>query len=173
MCGIAGILRFDGQAADQRLLAAMSDCLRHRGPDDAGWFAGGPVGLAFRRLAILDLTSAGHQPMRSPDGCATLIFNGEIYNFRELRAELAARGHTFRSETDSEVLLAAYAEWDVACLARLSGMWAFAIWDERRRRLFCARDRFGIKPLYYHLTAERLLFASEIKALFADPATPN
>jgi asparagine synthase (glutamine-hydrolysing) len=173
MCGIAGTLRFDGEQAAPGLLKAMSDCLYHRGPDDAGCFSDGPAGLAYRRLAILDLSPAGHQPMLSANGDAALIFCGEIYNFRELRAELEARGHRFRSTADSEVLLAAYVEWDVGCLAHLSGMWAFAIWDKRRRRLFCARDRFGIKPLYYHLSPERLLFASEIKALFTDTATPN
>lgn len=173
MCGIAGVFRFDGHPADDTLLATMSACLHHRGPDDEGCFRDGSIGLAFRRLAILDCSPAGHQPMIGPDNTTVLIFNGEIYNFCTLRDELATRGHHFRSASDTEVLLAAYAEWGIDCLNKLSGMWAFAIWDARRQRLFCARDRFGIKPLYYHRTAERLIFASEIKALFADPTTPN
>ena len=173
MCGIAGIYRFDGQPVDGALLDAMIGRLSQRGPDDAGCFLAGPLGLAFRRLAILDRSPAGHQPMRSPDGALTLVFNGELYNFLDLRAELAARGYPFRSSTDTEVLLAAYATWDLACLPRLRGMWAFALWDARQQRLLCARDRFGIKPFYYHLTPTRFAFASELKALLADPTTPR
>ena len=173
MCGIAGILRFDGRAVDPQTLTAMITCLTHRGPDDAGCVLAGPLGLAFRRLAILDRSPAGHQPMRSPDGALTLVFNGELYNFLDLRAELAARGYPFRSSTDTEVLLAAYATWDLACLPRLRGMWAFALWDARQQRLLCARDRFGIKPFYFHLSPTRFAFASELKALLADPTTPR
>ena len=173
MCGIAGIYRFDGQPVDGALLDAMIGRLSQRGPDDAGCFLAGPLGLAFRRLAILDRSPAGHQPMHSPDGALTLVFNGELYNFLELRAALADRGYPFRSATDTEVLLAAYATWDLACLPRLRGMWAFALWDARQQRLLCARDRFGIKPFYYHLTPTRFAFASELKALLADPTTPR
>ena len=180
MCGIAGICRADGQLIDREVLAVMSRRLRHRGPDDDGFHVEGAAGLAFRRLAILDLSPAGHQPMTSVGcpGCRRvagplwLVFNGEVYNYRDLTAELQGLGHTFRSHTDSETVLHAFAQWGPACVRRLNGMFAFAIWDESRQMLFAARDRFGIKPFYYHANADRLCFASEIKALFADPATP-
>jgi asparagine synthase (glutamine-hydrolysing) len=173
MCGIAGICRTDGQAAEQELLARMAALIQHRGPDDEGFYCRGETGFAFRRLAILDLSPAGHQPMCNEDGTCWLVFNGEVYNYHELAAELTSLGHTFRSHTDSETVLHAYEQWGIGCLARFSGMYAFALWDERRQMLFAARDRFGIKPFYYHLNAERLLFGSEIKALWADPSTPN
>ncbi|MEZ4622844.1 MAG: asparagine synthase (glutamine-hydrolyzing) [Caldilineaceae bacterium] len=128
--------------------------------------------LASRRLAILDLSPAGHMPMRYGDDELWITYNGEVFNYRELQAELAALGHCFRSDSDTEVILAAYAEWGVDCLRRFNGMFAFAIWDGKRRRLFCARDRFGIKPLYYHWNGELLLFASEIKSLLQHPAAP-
>jgi asparagine synthase (glutamine-hydrolysing) len=173
MCGIAGICRTDGQAAEQALLARMAALIRHRGPDDEGFYRQNGTGFAFRRLAILDLSPAGHQPMSDEDGTCWLVFNGEIYNYRELAIELVGLGHTFRSRTDSETVLHAYQQWGVDCLAHFRGMFAFALWDERRQMLFAARDRFGIKPFCYHLSADRLLFGSEIKALWADPATPN
>ena len=171
MCGIAGVFRFDQQLIDRHLLTRMAEDQRHRGPDDVGFFADELVGLSFRRLAILDLSSAGHQPMSSADQTCWLIFNGEIYNHNELRAELKKHGYTFRSTSDSEVILAAYQHWDVECLSRFNGMWGFALWDSKRRRLFCARDRVGVKPFYYHLNRERFIFASEIKTLFNDPQT--
>lgn len=131
------------------------------------------MAFGFRRLSILDLSPAGHQPMRSPDGRYWLVYNGEVYNYLELRAELASKGHHFRTDCDTEVLLAAYAEWGPACLSRLNGMWAFAIWDNIERRLFIARDRFGVKPFYIaHIPGQAFTFASEIKALLAANAVP-
>ncbi len=142
----------------------MNAALAHRGPDDSGTFVAPSVALGSRRLAILDLSPAGHQPMASPDGSLHLVYNGEVYNYRELRDELAGAGHVFRSGTDTEVVLAAYAEWGEACVRRFNGMWAFAIWDSRRERLFCSRDRFGVKPFYYRHERGRFVFASEPKA---------
>ncbi|HEV7589880.1 MAG TPA: asparagine synthase (glutamine-hydrolyzing) [Longimicrobium sp.] len=168
MCGIAGILtRAPGGAGargEARLGAAM-DRLRHRGPDDAGRCAAGGVLLGHRRLSILDLSSAGHQPMASADGRLTITFNGEIYNYLELRVELAERGRRFHTGTDTEVLLAAYQEWGPACLHRLRGMFAFGLWDHAAGRLFLARDRLGEKPLYWWRDGARIAFASEIRAL--------
>ena len=173
MCGIYGLFRFDQQPIEQVLLKRMAQLQQHRGPDDEGFLVDGNVGFAFRRLAILDLSPAGHQPMASADSTCWLVFNGEIYNHNELRRELEQYGHHFRSRTDTEVILAAYAQWGVDCLSRFNGMWGFALWDSRKQQLFCARDRLGIKPFYYHQDASRLIFASEIKALFADPQTPR
>jgi asparagine synthase (glutamine-hydrolysing) len=150
----------------------MSGIQRHRGPDDEGVFAEKNAGLSFRRLAVIDLSPAGHQPMSSADGTCRIVFNGEIYNYGELRNELQGYGHEFISHSDTEVILAAYKQWDIECLRRFNGMWAFAIWDREKKCLFCARDRFGIKPFYYHKNEERFLFSSEIKALFADASTP-
>jgi asparagine synthase (glutamine-hydrolysing) len=169
MCGIAGIFHLNGGNVDSALLARMSERIRHRGPDGSGIRVEGPVGLAHRRLAIIDLTDAARQPMGNEDGTLWLVYNGEIYNFIELRGELAGRGHRFRSEGDAEVILHAYEEWGRDCLARFNGMWAFALWDSRRQELFCARDRFGIKPFYYTRVGDTILFASEIKALLAHP----
>jgi asparagine synthase (glutamine-hydrolysing) len=169
MCGIAGIVRSDGAPAGVELLRAMTTVLAHRGPDGDGFFCEGPVGLGHRRLAIIDLAT-GDQPMASDDGSSVIIFNGEIYNFRELRRELEGRGATFRTKSDTEVILRAYEAWGVECLSRLRGMFAFAIWDKARRRLFLARDRVGIKPLVYAWDGRRLLFGSEIKALLEDAA---
>jgi len=172
MCGIAGILRCDGAAPGPGLLRAMTTAIAHRGPDGDGFFSDGPVGLGHRRLAIIDLVT-GDQPMSSDDGSVVLIFNGEIYNFRELRRELEARGATFRTASDTEVILHAYEAWGVDCLPRLRGMFTFALWDKARRRLFLARDRVGIKPLVYAWDGRRLLFGSEIKALLEDPTLPR
>lgn len=149
----------------------MRDNLRHRGPDDSGswWSADGCVGLAQRRLAIIDLTPAGRQPMADHSGGYHVTFNGEIYNYQELRQELAQRGHAFRSSSDTEVLLASYREWGVECLTRLNGMFAFGIFDQQQRRLFLARDRAGEKPLFYRHSPGQFAFASELKALMADP----
>jgi len=174
MCGIAGILGF-GRPVSAQVLAAMNRTLVHRGPDDGGeWISpDGQVGLANRRLAILDLSPAGHQPMSSLDGAQWLAFNGEIYNYLELRQDLATRGHLFRTHTDTEVVLAGYSEWGERCVEQFNGMFAFAIWDARREVLFIARDRFGEKPLYYVQLSDRLVFASEIKALLADRDVPR
>jgi asparagine synthase (glutamine-hydrolysing) len=145
----------------------MTKVLQHRGPDDSGFEVSGPVGLGFRRLSILDLTPTGHQPMSTPDGQLTIVFNGEIYNYIELRKELAGRGHQFRSTGDTEVLLHAYLEWGRECLARLNGMWAFVIHDRARGVVFASRDRFGIKPLFWARTKDHVLLASEIKSIRA------
>ena len=174
MCGIAGIVdRASASEAGRRraLGASMCATLAHRGPDDADVWASddGAAVLAHRRLSIIDLSPLGRNPMPWDDGRLRITYNGEIYNFLELREELEREGCRFRSQTDTEVVLAAYDRWGVRCLDRLAGMFAFAIWDESRRRLFLARDRFGKKPLYYSLRGERFAFASELKALLADP----
>ena len=173
MCGIAGSVDLEQGLGSGTPVPAMTDALRHRGPDDAGILVDGPVTLGHRRLAIIDLSAAGHQPMPSADETLWLTFNGEIYNYIELRDELRALGHTFRTASDSEVLLIAYAEWGVSMLERLNGMFAFAIWDRRTSSLLLARDRFGVKPLYYAEAGGRFRFASEIKALLVDPEVPR
>jgi len=153
----------------------MRDALAHRGPDDAGAWASpdGRVALVHRRLAILDLSPAGHQPMADAAGRCVVVFNGEIYNHPDVRRDLEARGHRFRSRSDTEVLLEAYREWGLDCLDRLDGMFAFALWDSEKRRLFCARDRAGEKPFFYRHDPGAFRFASELKALLADPAAPR
>lgn len=169
MCGIAGFLNLGGEPASGALVKRMTDAIIHRGPDGEGVFADGPAGLGHRRLSIIDLSPAGHQPMATADGRYVLTYNGEIYNFQELRIALEARGYQFRSRTDSEVALNAFAEWGPAALDRFNGMFAFAFWDRERRELWLARDRFGIKPLYYAHVGDTLLFASEVKAMLAHP----
>lgn len=161
------MLALGGRQADRSVVGRMTEVIAHRGPDDSGSHFSDAVGFGFRRLSILDLSPAGHQPMTTPDGQITLVFNGEIYNYAELRAELQAFGHTFRSSGDTEVLLGAYCEWGEKCLDKLNGMWAFLIYDQRRGKLFGSRDRFGIKPLFWHQARDHLLFASEIKAIRA------
>jgi asparagine synthase (glutamine-hydrolysing) len=165
MCGIAGQYCYNGRAPDKELLARMSGQLVHRGPDGEGSVIRGCSGLVHRRLAIIDLSDEGLQPMTNEDGTLWLVYNGEIYNYLELREELIGKGHRFHSQSDTEVILHAYEEWGTGCLQRFNGMWAFALWDERSRQLFCARDRFGIKPFYYTEIGSSFLFASEIKAL--------
>ncbi|HEX8229136.1 MAG TPA: asparagine synthase (glutamine-hydrolyzing) [Chloroflexia bacterium] len=176
MCGIAGIFNRLGTPPDMDVLKRMTDRIAHRGPDGDGFFTEAGAALAHRALRIIDLSDAAIQPMQNHDGSLHLVFNGEVYNYVELRPELEARGHTFRSHSDTEVLLNAYEEWGVDCLQRLNGMFAFAIWDSHKERLFIARDRIGVKPVYYHWDGERLVFGSEIKALLAYPgieARPN
>jgi asparagine synthase (glutamine-hydrolysing) len=170
MCGIAGMIRFDGSPVRRAVLQSMASLQVHRGPDDEGLWEGGSVGFAFRRLSIVDLSTGGHQPMTGSDGSTVVVFNGEIYNHNELREQLQDLGHRFRSHSDTEVLLAAYAQWGRDCLSKFNGMWGFALWDARRRKVFIARDRLGVKPVYYQFDRQRLVFASEIKALFADPS---
>jgi len=168
MCGICGKLNFDSHnPVSGDLLKRMADTIYHRGPDDEGYYVSGPVGLGFRRLSIIDL-STGHQPLSNEDGTVWIVFNGEIYNFEELRKYLLARGHVFRTRTDTEVIVHLYEEFGPACVERLRGMFGFAIWDDRNQSLMLARDRIGIKPLYYALTKDSLLFGSEIKAILAD-----
>jgi asparagine synthase (glutamine-hydrolysing) len=167
MCGIAGIVHTAGKPSDPRLLSAMSDTLAHRGPDDSGMFVSprGDVALAHRRLAVIDLSAAGRQPMCNEDETVWIVFNGEIFNFQELRHQLILSGHSFRSRCDTEVVLHLYEEQGTRCLHQLNGQFAFVIWDARRRRVFGARDRLGIRPLYYVWDGEQLTFASEIKAV--------
>lgn len=168
MCGIAGILTFNPNIpVVPAQLEKMTDSILHRGPDDAGCYLNGCIGLGHRRLAIIDLSPAGHQPMAGPDGSTWLIFNGEIYNYLDIRADLEAQGHQFKSHSDTEVILHAYQEYGPDCLSRFNGMFAFALWDERQNRLFLSRDRFGIKPLYYFHNSHTFIFASEIKAILA------
>lgn len=170
MCGITGVLHLNGESAAPVVLKRMMDAIAHRGPDGDGIYTDGPVGLGHRRLAIIDLSAAGHQPMATEDGRYVMVYNGEIYNFQELRIELEALGHRFHSRTDSEVVLKSLAQWGPDALLRFNGMFGLAIWDRHKRTLFLARDRYGIKPLYYAHTAGRLLFGSEIKAIVANPA---
>jgi asparagine synthase (glutamine-hydrolysing) len=167
MCGITGILNFNRQPVEQSQIKAMTDVIAHRGPDGEGQYIDGYMGLGHRRLAIIDLSLAGHQPMQTKDGRFTITYNGEIYNFEELRVELEASGYQFHSNTDTEVVLNAYAHWGIKCLTRFNGMFAFAIWDKDEKKLFLARDRYGIKPLYYHQTDRCFSFGSEIKSIIA------
>ncbi|HWW87876.1 MAG TPA: asparagine synthase (glutamine-hydrolyzing) [Vicinamibacterales bacterium] len=171
MCGICGELRFDGRVPREPDLVAMRERLHHRGPDSAGLYVSpsGHAGLAYRRLSIIDLSSNGDQPMGNEDGSVQLVFNGEIYNFRDLRQECSTRGHRFRSQSDSEVILHLYEDHGPECVSALEGMFALAIWDERRQQLTLARDRAGEKPLFYMHVGRVLVFASEMKALFAHP----
>jgi len=169
MCGICGIVAFDrDRTVDQRIVMAMSDSIRYRGPDDEGMFVGGQAVLGHRRLSIIDI-AGGKQPISNEDGSLWIVFNGEIYNFRDLRAELIGKGHRFRTNSDTEVIVHLYEEYGAGSVSRLRGMFAFAIWDERAKSLFLARDRVGIKPLYYTVCDGQLLFASEIKALLRYP----
>ena len=193
MCGIAGVMRLGGGTLDLPAgLSAMARSIEHRGPDGRGYALLAPerdrcrfvasgdhltgpgavgfrCGFAHRRLAVIDLSNAGLQPMAGADGSLWITYNGEVFNYLELRVELEACGRAFRTETDTEVLLQAYNQWGEECLHRLNGMWAFAVWDTRRGSLFLARDRFGIKPLYYAARDGRLAFASEPKALLELP----
>jgi asparagine synthase (glutamine-hydrolysing) len=182
MCGITGFLRLDGAAGPvtprehcgeaRRQLRAMTDACAHRGPDGEGFFDDGTCALGHRRLAIIDLAT-GDQPMANLRGDCVIVFNGEIYNYLELKAELEGRGHRFRTRSDTEVILAAYDEWGDACQSRLNGMWAFALWDSRRRRLLVSRDRLGEKPLHYALHDGRLWFASTMRSLIAGGVPPE
>jgi len=148
-------------AVSPALIKAMADTIAHRGPDDVGYYVEGQVGLGFRRLAIIDLKS-GHQPLSNEDGTIWISFNGEIYNYQELREILLGKGHVFKTQTDTEVIVHLYEEFGPKCLEKLRGMFGFAIWDAKAKTLFLARDRVGIKPLYYSLTDKALVFASEI-----------
>lgn len=171
MCGIAGIYEFDrAKAASATLLQRMTDLIAHRGPDDAGQYVAGGVALGHRRLSIIDPTPAGHQPMANEDSSIWIVYNGECYNYADFRAPLEERGHRFHSSSDTETLLHLYEEYGPELLSRIDGMFAFAIWDARRQRLLLARDRLGIKPLFYFADATHFTFASELKSLLADPA---
>jgi asparagine synthase (glutamine-hydrolysing) len=170
MCGICGKLMLDtGAVVSPALVKAMADTIAHRGPDDEGYYVSGQVGLGFRRLAIIDLKT-GHQPISNEDGTVWIVFNGEIYNYQELRELLLSKGHVFTTRTDTEVIVHLYEEFGPKCVEKLRGMFGLAIWDENAKTLFLARDRVGIKPLYYCLTRKSLVFGSEIKAILADPS---
>lgn len=194
MCGITGIFQFDGKSVDVEGLVRMNDAIAHRGPDGEGFVFLDPfeskspifitrpslaekplrsLGLANRRLSIIDLSEHGAQPMCNEDGSIWVVFNGEIYNHEELAEQLKTQGHKFRSRCDTEVILHAYEEWGEACLDRFNGMWGFALWDGRSKKLFCARDRMGIKPFYYFESDERFIFASEIKSILLHPEVPR
>ena len=170
MCGIAGIFESKSQAPiDRALLRRMTDSLGHRGPDDSGYFDAPGVGLGHRRLSIIDV-AGGHQPLFNEDGSVVIVYNGEIYNFQSLAMELTAAGHSFRTHSDTEVVVHAWEEWGERCVERFRGMFAFALWDTKRETLFLARDRLGIKPLYYAMLGNgTLLFGSELKALLQHP----
>lgn len=169
MCGIAGLINLDGEPVSTAVLQRMTDAIAHRGPDGEGQWIEGEVGFGHRRLAIIDLSPAGHQPMVSADHRFVLTYNGEVYNFRELKAELEALGYWFRSRTDSEVVLNALAAWGVDALKRFNGMFALALWDRKERTLLLARDRYGIKPLYVSRQGNKLAFGSEQKAIMQVP----
>jgi len=172
MCGIAGYVWKDStRPADGGLLERMSEQLLHRGPDAGGAWVRGPVALGHRRLSILDLSAAGTQPLHTADGRFTIVFNGEIYNFQELQRQLESHGHIFKTRSDTEGIVHAYEQYGTACVDHLRGMFAFAIWDDKQRCLFIARDRAGEKPLYYTLTSTgTLVFGSELKSLLEHPA---
>jgi asparagine synthase (glutamine-hydrolysing) len=169
MCGICGIVNSDpGQPVDKAILTGMNESMHHRGPDEQGFYLHGPLGLGHRRLSIIDLAT-GQQPLANEDESLWLVFNGEIYNFPELRSQLRQKGHIFRTRSDAEVILHAYEEYGPQCVPYFNGMFAFAIWDQPERLLFLARDRVGIKPLYYASLPECFLFASELKSIVAHP----
>lgn len=168
MCGIFGIFDRTGKPIDRGLLERMTSTLRHRGPDGRGYFLDEAIGLGHRRLSIIDV-EGGSQPIGNEDGSLQVVFNGEIYNFLELRKELEEAGHVFKTRSDTEVIVHGYEQWGASCLSRFNGMFVFAIWDNHKKELFLARDHLGIKPLYYTVIGDRLAFASEIKALLQLP----
>lgn len=172
MCGICGIYNLDGKPVNVDLLKRMNLTLVHRGPDDEGYYVDESIGLGHRRLSIIDLNT-GHQPIFNEDKTKAIVFNGEIYNFAELRNELEKQGHRFDTKTDTEVILHGYEQWGEDCVSHLRGMFAFAIWDKRKKSLFLARDRLGKKPLYYFMDGKRHLFASELKAILEDRTVPR
>ena len=170
MCGIVGIMQFEEKAVSPVVMRKMTDAITHRGPDDEGLFIDAFIGLGHRRLAIIDLSPTGHQPMLAEDGNLTIVYNGEIYNFPQIRKELENFGHKFVSHSDTEVVLESYLQWGTECLNRFNGMFTFAIWDKRKQELFIARDRYGIKPLYYTFQGNAFIFSSEQKAITAHPS---
>jgi len=172
MCGICGAFSFSGTPVDRGLIGDMCNVILHRGPDGSGTYLSGPVGLGHRRLSIIDL-SGGAQPIANEDGTIQIVFNGEIYNFIEVRAQLVKSGHIFKTESDTEVIVHAYEEWGEECVTRFNGIFAFALWDAKQTRLFLARDHLGVKPLYYVKLGDLFVFASEIKALLKAPCCPK
>jgi asparagine synthase (glutamine-hydrolysing) len=173
MCGICGTLLFSRDAqVDGAELRAMNERIIHRGPDEDGFYLQGRIGLAMRRLSIVDL-SGGQQPISNEDGTIWIVFNGEIYNYPDLKRDLEKRGHRFKTRSDTEAIVHAYEEYGVECPTKLNGMFAFAIWDARRERLFLSRDRLGKKPLYYYKDNERIVFGSELKCLLQAKNVPR
>ncbi len=170
MCGIAGIINLNREPISQAILHRMTEAIKHRGPDDNGLFIDDYIGFGHRRLSILDLSSAGSQPMSTRDGRYTITYNGEVFNFRELKNELENNGYEFYSQTDTEVVVQAYAHWGIKSLDRFNGMYALAIWDNKTNELVIARDRYGIKPLYYVHSENCFVFASEIKSILQHPS---
>jgi asparagine synthase (glutamine-hydrolysing) len=170
MCGITGIMQFGGARVEPGILREMCAAMAHRGPDDEGIYTDGSIGIGIRRLSIVDLAT-GHQPLSNEDGTVWIVFNGEIYNHSILREKLRTLGHQYRTQSDTETIVHLYEEYGPDCVQHLRGMFAFAIWDARRQRLFIARDRLGIKPLYYRLTSQQIIFGSEIKVILACPGT--
>ena len=169
MCGITGIVNLDKKTVDRKVLLDMTKALAHRGTDDEGFFINKNIGLGHRRLSIIDLSKAGHQPMFYDNRNLAIVFNGEVYNYLEIREELKDKGYKFKSNSDTEVILAAYQEWGTSSLNKFNGMWAFAIYDKKRNLIFAARDRLGIKPFYYSISQDKFAFASEIKAILTLP----
>ena len=167
MCGICGIIKFNKKAVQEEEIARIMRRMKHRGPDDEGIFIEDNIGLGFVRLSIIDLSILGHQPMFSFDGRYVIIYNGETYNYKELRKELSAKGYNFRSNTDTEIVLYSFIEWGQDCLNKFNGMWAFAIYDRVLKKLFCSRDRYGIKPFYYYMDNDQFIFASEIPSILS------
>ena len=172
MCGICGAFSFSGASVDRSLIDKMAQVIQHRGPDGSGSFVSGRIGLGHRRLSIIDL-SGGAQPISNEDETLQVVFNGEIYNFIELREELVRKGHVFKTESDTEVIVHGYEEWGKDCVSHFNGIFAFALWDGTRRQLFLSRDHLGVKPLYYIQLGDLFLFSSEIKALLSAPGCPR
>ena len=168
MCGIAGIINFKSEPIDPRPIKNMTESILHRGPDDSGFFNDDNVAFGFRRLSIIDLEH-GHQPMESINGQYLIIFNGEIYNFKEIRKILSSLGYTFKTNCDTEVILYAFQHWGIDCIEKFNGMFAFAIYDKQKKTVFLARDRLGIKPLYYSIVDGILIFGSEMKVILKHP----
>ncbi|MFC1975744.1 asparagine synthase (glutamine-hydrolyzing) [Chloroflexota bacterium] len=173
MCGLVGIWHLNKEPVDTQLLRQMTDCINHRGPDDEGHLIDGNLGLGSRRLSIIDLSPAGHMPMPNEDKTVWIIYNGEVYNYLELSGPLKAKGHQFRSQTDTEIVLHAYETYGPDCLNYFNGMWAFVIWDQNQQLLFCAVDRFGIKPFHYYFDGQIFIFGSEIKSILLHPRVPK
>ena len=169
MCGIVGV-HDTKKHIDHRILDEMTDIISHRGPDGRGTFIDKSVGFGHRRLSIIDLSRAGDQPMKSDDNKYTITYNGEIYNYLNIRCELESKGHIFKSNTDTEVILKSYIEWGFDCLNKFNGMFAFGIWDNLKKQIFIARDRYGIKPIYYYWNEDLFIFSSEIKSILLYPS---
>jgi len=170
MCGIVGALSLKGTRLDEAVIASMRLQILHRGPDDQGIYLNSNLGLGHTRLSIIDLSPLGHQPMSNESGDTWVVYNGEIYNFEEVRKDLEKLGCQFRSKTDTEVIIHAYEQWGEKLVTKLNGMFAFALWDGRRRKLWLVRDRLGVKPLFYYLDQNYLVFASEVKSILKFPA---